>query len=113
MIEMLTGLRINNAYIRPGGVAAGHAPRAVEAKLRDLVRYLRKMLVGVHDLLEGNGVFMARCVDVGYLDLTGCVALGVTGPILRIGGPALGPAQVAAVLRLREVRLRRPDRRHL
>ena len=29
---------------------------------------------------------MARCVGVGYLDLTGCIALGVTGPILRSAG---------------------------
>ena len=61
-------------------------PRAASTKLRDLLRYLRKLLVGFHDLLEGNGIFMARCVDVGYLDLAGCIALGVTGPILRSAG---------------------------
>ena len=29
---------------------------------------------------------MERTVGVGYLDLTGCMALGVTGPILRAAG---------------------------
>ena len=28
----------------------------------------------------------ARLVDVGYLDLTGCMALGITGPVLRATG---------------------------
>ena len=27
-----------------------------------------------------------RTVDVGYLDLTGCIALGITGPVLRATG---------------------------
>ena len=85
MIEMLSGLRFNNAYLRPGGVVAD-IPAGGEAKLRDLGKYLRRKLVGFHDLLEGNGVFMARCVGIGYLDLTGCLALGVTGPILRSAG---------------------------
>jgi NADH-quinone oxidoreductase subunit D len=85
MIEMLSGLRFNNAYLRPGGVAQD-IPAGGEQQLRDMVVYLRKMLVGLHDLLEGNGVFMSRCVDVGYLDLTGCIALGITGPILRAAG---------------------------
>jgi len=31
-------------------------------------------------------VFKARLVDVGYLDLAGCMALGATGPILRSTG---------------------------
>jgi NADH-quinone oxidoreductase subunit D len=85
MIEMLSGLRFNNSYLRPGGVIQD-IPEGGEGQLRELVRYLNKMLVGLHDLLEGNGVFMARCVGVGYLDLTGCIALGVTGPILRSAG---------------------------
>ncbi len=29
---------------------------------------------------------MGRTVGVGYLDLTGCMALGITGPILRATG---------------------------
>jgi NADH-quinone oxidoreductase subunit D len=37
-------------------------------------------------LLTGNPVFKGRTVDVGYLDLTGCTALGITGPVLRSTG---------------------------
>ena len=34
----------------------------------------------------GNKIWMERTVGVGYLDLTGCMALGITGPILRATG---------------------------
>jgi NADH-quinone oxidoreductase subunit D len=39
-------------------------------------------------LATNNPVFKARLVDVGYLDLAGCMALGATGPILRSTGLA-------------------------
>ena len=38
------------------------------------------------DLLNENAIWKARTQDVGYLDLTGCIALGITGPILRATG---------------------------
>ena len=84
-IEMLSGLRLNNAFLRPGGVAQD-LPADGPQRLRELVKYLRKQFGGFHALLEGNGVFMGRAVGVGYLDLTGCMALGVTGPVLRSAG---------------------------
>ena len=33
-----------------------------------------------------NPILKGRTVDVGYLDLTGCIALGITGPMLRSTG---------------------------
>jgi NADH-quinone oxidoreductase subunit D len=39
-------------------------------------------------MLVDNSVWTARTKDVGYLDLTGCVALGMTGPVLRSTGIA-------------------------
>jgi NADH-quinone oxidoreductase subunit D len=39
-------------------------------------------------MLVDNSVWNARTKDVGYLDLTGCVALGMTGPVLRSTGIA-------------------------
>ena len=38
------------------------------------------------------------------------MALGITGPVLRATGLPLGPAQVPALLRLRDLRVRRGDR---
>src|SRR5699024_10828622 len=40
----------------------------------------------LEDLLSQNHIWKARNQDVGYLDLTGCMALGVTGPVLRSAG---------------------------
>jgi NADH-quinone oxidoreductase subunit D len=39
-------------------------------------------------LLSANPIWIRRLSGVGCLDLTGCVALGVTGPVLRSAGLA-------------------------
>jgi NADH-quinone oxidoreductase subunit D len=83
--ELVTGLRMNHAYIRPGGLAQDLPPGAVDS-LREMVRTLRKNMSDYDKLATGNPVFRARLMDVGYLDLAGCMSLGVTGPILRAAG---------------------------
>ncbi|MCX4997969.1 NADH-quinone oxidoreductase subunit D [Streptomyces longwoodensis] len=83
--ELITGLRMNHAFIRPGGLAQDLPAGAVD-QLRDLVGTLRKNLPEYDKLASGNPVFKARMQDVAHLDLTGCMALGVTGPILRSTG---------------------------
>jgi len=85
VFEMITGLRMNHAYIRPGGVAQDLPPGAVD-RVRHLLKELPKGLSDVEKLLVGNKIWMERTVGVGYLDLTGCMALGVTGPVLRATG---------------------------
>lgn len=85
VFEMITGLRMNHAYIRPGGVAQDLPPGAVE-KIRELLEIMPKRLRDTELLLTDNPIFKARTVNVGCLDLTGCVALGVTGPPLRATG---------------------------
>jgi len=85
IFEMVTGLRMNHAYFRPGGVSQDLPPGA-ENRIRDLLKLLPKRLMDVKKLLVGNKIWMERTVGVGYLDLTGCMALGVTGPILRATG---------------------------
>jgi NADH-quinone oxidoreductase subunit D len=83
--ERVTGLRMNHAYIRPGGVAADLPDDAIPA-LRDLVKLLPKRLRDLENLLRENYIWKARCQGIGYLDLTGCIALGITGPVLRATG---------------------------
>ncbi len=85
IFEMVTGLRMNNAYIRPGGVAQD-LPEGAEEKIRDTVKLLRKRLKDTTNLLVDNSIWMGRTVGIGYLDLTGCTALGITGPVLRSTG---------------------------
>jgi NADH-quinone oxidoreductase subunit D len=83
--ELITGLRMNNAYIRPGGLAQDLPPGAVD-HLRELVKTLRRNLPEYDKLATGSPIFKARLCDIGYLDLTGCMALGATGPVLRSAG---------------------------
>ena len=85
IFEMVTGLRMNSAYIRPGGVAQD-LPADGEQKIRDTLPLLRKRLKDTADLLVDNAIWMGRTVDIGYLDLAGCMALGITGPVLRSTG---------------------------
>jgi NADH-quinone oxidoreductase subunit D len=83
--EMITGLRMNSAYIRPGGVAMD-LPEDAIPKLREIVKELRTNLKDTEKLLVGNTIWMKRTVGVAYLDLPGCISLGVTGPVLRSTG---------------------------
>lgn len=85
IFEMVSGLRMNSAYIRPGGVAQDLPPGA-EQKIRETLPLLKKRLKDTSDLLVDNSIWMGRTVGVGYLDLAGCMALGITGPILRSTG---------------------------
>ena len=85
IFEMVTGLRMNHAYIRPGGVAQDLPPGTV-GKVRELLTEMPKRLKDMRKLLDANPVYLARTRDVAYLDVTGCLALGVTGPILRAAG---------------------------
>jgi NADH-quinone oxidoreductase subunit D len=85
VFETITGLRMNNAYVRPGGVAVD-LPDEGLPQIRDLLKLLPKRLRDMEDLLNENYIWKARTLGVGYLDLTGCMALGITGPVLRATG---------------------------
>lgn len=85
LFEMITGLRMNHAYFRPGGVAQDLPAGAIE-KLRSTVRLLKKRLPEYAALCNANPIFKGRLKGVGHLDLAGCLALGLTGPVLRSTG---------------------------
>ena len=86
LFESITGLRMNSAYIRPGGVAQDLPPNAVRPRSPMPSSSCGQSLRDMGDLLNENAIWKARTQDVGYLDLTGCMALGITGPILRSTG---------------------------
>ncbi len=83
--ELITGLRMNHAFIRPGGVANDLPDNGI-AKLRDTVAWLKKHLPEYAALCNENPIFKGRLGGVGHLDLSGCMALGITGPVLRSTG---------------------------
>ncbi len=85
VFEAVSGLRMNNNYVRPGGVSTDIPPGTTD-QVRAMMPDLRRGIGELEALLNENPVVKARMVDVGYLDLTGCMALGITGPVLRAAG---------------------------
>ncbi|WP_433339190.1 NADH-quinone oxidoreductase subunit D [Spirillospora sp. CA-294931] len=85
LFEEISGLRMNMAYVRPGGVAQD-LPSGALSKVRDYLERMPERLRALRKLMDANPVYLARTKDVAYLDLTGCMAMGVTGPVLRATG---------------------------
>ena len=85
IFEMITGLRMNMAYVRPGGVQQD-LPEGAYTKIREGVKLMRKNFKDNATLLIGNSIWMKRTQGIGYLDLAGCTTLGITGPVLRSTG---------------------------
>ncbi len=85
VFEAISGLRMNHAYIRPGGVAQD-IPRGAIDQVRDAIPLVRKGIGELEALMNENPILKGRMVGTGYLDLTGCMALGITGPVLRSTG---------------------------
>lgn len=85
LFEAISGLRMNHAYFRPGGVAQD-LPDGTIAQLRETVALLKKRLPEYAALCNANPIFKGRLKGVGHLELAGCLALGLTGPVLRATG---------------------------
>jgi NADH-quinone oxidoreductase subunit D len=85
LLEMITGLRMNHNFIRPGGVAAD-LPDGWEA---ETLRVCNLAEQGVRDyvsLLNENPIWLERLVGVGVITTEQALALSATGPILRSTG---------------------------
>ncbi len=85
IFELVSGLRMNMAYVRPGGVAQD-LPEGAVAKILATVADLRKSFKDNEKLLVGNSIWMKRTEGIGYLDLAGATTLGITGPVIRSTG---------------------------
>jgi NADH-quinone oxidoreductase subunit D len=85
VFEHITGLRMNNGYIRPGGVAID-LPEDTDEVVRGWIKEMREELRGVDKLLRGQPIWVNRLKDVGWIGVEGCIALGITGPLLRAAG---------------------------
>jgi NADH-quinone oxidoreductase subunit D len=85
VLELITGLRMNHAFVRPGGVAQD-LPVGAVPKIREWIVETRKELNGVERLLRGQPIWVNRLKDVGWIGVEGCLSLGITGPILRAAG---------------------------
>ncbi len=85
LLETITGLRMNHNYIRPGGVAAD-LPDGWRDDVLTLIDTLPARLNEFDTLLTGQPIYRERLQGVGVINTAECLALGVTGPILRSTG---------------------------
>jgi NADH-quinone oxidoreductase subunit D len=85
LYELITGLRMNHGYVRPGGVAQDLPPGALDG-IRTFLDTAPGLMQDLRALIDANPIFIGRTKGVAYLDLQGCMALGVTGPMLRATG---------------------------
>ncbi len=85
LFELITGLRMNHNYVRPGGVSQDLPPGAVD-EIRAWITDMQSEIDDIERLLTGQPIWQRRLKGVGYLDVSGALALGVTGPLLRSAG---------------------------
>ncbi|UKD53825.1 NADH-quinone oxidoreductase subunit D [Amycolatopsis sp. FU40] len=85
LLEYLTGLRMNHAFIRPGGLAQDF-PEDWTEKVLDFCKLMDKRLPLYDKMFTGQPIWRNRLKDVGVLPLDACLELGITGPVLRAAG---------------------------
>ncbi|MCC5953953.1 MAG: NADH-quinone oxidoreductase subunit D [Acidimicrobiia bacterium] len=85
--EKVTGLRMNHNYIRPGGVAAD-LPDGWRDDVLRLLEMIPPRLDEYDILMTGQPIWRNRLQGVGVISAAECLALGVSGPILRSTGYA-------------------------
>jgi NADH-quinone oxidoreductase subunit D len=85
LLEMITGLRMNHNFIRPGGVAADLPDGWRDAVLR-VLDLVSPRLEEYDTLMTGQPIWRERLQGVGVITTEEALALGATGPILRSTG---------------------------
>jgi len=87
VFEAITGLRMNHAYIRIGGVLMD-LPDEGPRKIRDLLRVIPRRIDEYETILDENPIWRERNEGIGVLSAEQALAFGVTGPLLRASGVA-------------------------
>jgi NADH-quinone oxidoreductase subunit D len=87
VFEIATGLRMNHAYIRVGGVLMDLPPDATD-RIVDFLEVMPGRIREYESLLSKNPIWVERNSGVGMLSAEDAIALGVTGPPLRAAGVA-------------------------
>ena len=85
IMEDITGLRMNNEFIRPGGVLEDLPEGGIDY-IRELLPGVRNTISEMQDLTMANPIFLKRHVDVAVSPLSALMALSMTGPSIRAAG---------------------------
>ena len=85
IFERVTGLRMNHAYLRPGGVAQD-LPAGTTDMVREKLPKVRHDIGQLQDLTLQNPIFRKRFINCAWLSPAATMALGMTGPCARAAG---------------------------
>jgi NADH-quinone oxidoreductase subunit C/D len=85
IFELVAGARMTLSYIRPGGVFHD-VPPSFKDRVQEVLDYFPKRFVEYERMLTDNAIWRQRLEGIGPLNVQQCLALGVTGPLLRAAG---------------------------
>ncbi len=85
ILDAYTGHRMNNTYVRIGGVFAD-VDEGVEGMLREFLAGFPAEIDGFEAMLTGNRIWYDRNRDVGVISREEALAWSMTGPNLRGSG---------------------------
>jgi NADH-quinone oxidoreductase subunit D len=85
IFEETCGSRMIVSYNCPGGLMYDIHPN-FQKRVKDFIKYFRKILPEYDQLLSGNVIFMERSKGIGRLSLEDAISYGVTGPTGRASG---------------------------
>ncbi len=83
--EMVTGLRMNNGYVIPGGVWED-LPEGWDTAAHTIIEALGPRVDEYEGLLSENPIFLERTRGVGIITKEQAAEMGATGPIARAAG---------------------------
>ena len=85
IFEETCGGRMIVSYNCPGGLMYDIHPN-FQKKIKEFIKYFRKVLPEYDQLLTGNVIFQQRTRNIGNLTLEDAISYGVTGPSGRASG---------------------------
>jgi len=85
IFEETCGGRMLVSYNCPGGVMYDIHPN-FQKRVKEFIKYFRKILPEYDQLLSGNVIFHERSKGIGRLKLEDAISYGITGPSARASG---------------------------
>lgn len=85
IFEETCGGRMIVSYNTPGGLMYDIHPN-FQKRVKEFIKYFRKILPEYNDLLTGNVIFHERSKGLGVLSREDAISYGITGPNARASG---------------------------
>jgi NADH-quinone oxidoreductase subunit D len=85
IFEETCGGRMIVSYSCPGGLMYDIHPN-FQKRVKEFIKYFRKILPEYDDLLSGNVIFHERSKGIGLLSIEDAISYGITGPSGRASG---------------------------